>query len=286
VKGFRKQEGASSWRRIALGTWSAPDDPTVYGLLEVDVTRALAFVARCRAETGVHVTLTHLVGRAVALAIRERPETNAVVRVGKRVYLRDTVDVFFQVAFEGGENLSGAKIRQADEKGVVQIAQELSDRAARIRAHQDRDLGRTHAMLRSMPGVVRRPVTRAAAFLTYDVGLDLRRWGLPFDAFGSAMVTNVGMFDLPVGLAPLVPFSHCPMLLTVGAIQDRPAAVDGRVEVRPMVTIGATFDHRLLDGYQAGRLARRFVQALEDPERHLDVGATLRSTLDAGSRLP
>jgi pyruvate/2-oxoglutarate dehydrogenase complex dihydrolipoamide acyltransferase (E2) component len=39
--------------------------------------------------------------------------------------------------------------------------------------------------------------------------------------------------------------------------------------VRPMVTIGATFDHRLLDGYQAGQLAHRFMEALTDPDTHL-----------------
>jgi pyruvate/2-oxoglutarate dehydrogenase complex dihydrolipoamide acyltransferase (E2) component len=238
----------------------------------VDVTRTLAYVRACREQTGVHVTLTHVVGKAVAMAIRERPETNAIVRVGKRVYLRDTVDVFFQVALEGGENLSGAKVRRADDKSVVEIAQELAERVERIRAHADPELERTHGLLQRMPGPLRRPVTRAVAFLTYDLGLDLQRLGIPFDGFGSVMVTNVGMFHLPVGFAPLVPFSHCPMVLTVGAVEDRPAAVDGRVEVRPTVTIGATFDHRLLDGYQAGKLAQRFTAILADPQQMLTAG--------------
>lgn len=269
VERFRKQGQTSSWRSIALGTWRAPDDPTVYGLLEVDVTAALAHVKRLREETGVHVTLTHLVGKAIAMAIRERPDTNAIVRVGKRVHLRDTVDVFFQVAFEGGENLSGAKVRRADDKSVVDIARELADRVARVREGRDPELRRTHSLLGAIPGPLRRPIIRAMTFLTYDVGLNLEPMGIPYDAFGSVMVTNVGTFHLPVGFAPLVPFSHCPMLLTIGTVQDKPTAIDGRVEVRPIVTIGATFDHRLLDGFQAGQLAHRFTTILGDPASHL-----------------
>jgi pyruvate dehydrogenase E2 component (dihydrolipoamide acetyltransferase) len=117
---------------------------------------------------------------------------------------------------------------------------------------------------------MRGPLLKTAAFLTQDLGLDLRRVGIPFDQFGSAMVTNVGMFGLPHGFAPLVPFARTPILATIGAVMDKPVAVDGRVEIRPMLTVGATFDHRLLDGYQAGKLAKRFREVVEDPGRFLE----------------
>jgi pyruvate dehydrogenase E2 component (dihydrolipoamide acetyltransferase) len=55
----------------------------------------------------------------------------------------------------------------------------------------------------------------------------------------------------------------------MGAIRDAPGVVDGRVVVRPTLTIGAAFDHRLLDGYQAGRMAKRFHEVLENPDREL-----------------
>jgi pyruvate dehydrogenase E2 component (dihydrolipoamide acetyltransferase) len=117
--------------------------------------------------------------------------------------------------------------------------------------------------------MLRGPMLKTVEYLTYDLGLDLRKLGLPHDQFGSVMITNVGMFGLPVGFAPLVPFSRVPILLTIGAIEARPKAVEGKVEIRPMVTVGATFDHRLLDGFQAGRIARRFRAVVEDPETAL-----------------
>jgi pyruvate/2-oxoglutarate dehydrogenase complex dihydrolipoamide acyltransferase (E2) component len=82
-------------------------------------------------------------------------------------------------------------------------------------------------------------------------------------------VTNVGMFGLPQGFAPLVPFSRAPIVLTVGTVEKRPRVVDDAVRIRPVLPIGATIDHRLLDGYQIGLIARRFREILEDPAHAL-----------------
>ena len=266
---FTKLKDLPTWRSMALHTWRPPHDPTVYGTLDVDVSRAREWLEAQRRESGAKVTLTHLVGKAVAVAIAERPEVNAIVRRRRHIYVRDTIDVFFQVAFEGGEDLSGAKVTECDRKSVVEIANELRARVEKVRAHEEKEIAKGRSTIQHLPAVLRRPALDLASYLTYDLGLDLRKLGIPYDTFGSAMVTNVGMFGLPSGFAPLVPFARTPILLTVGAVTDRPVAVEGRVEVRPMLTIGATFDHRVLDGYQAGKLAARFRAVMEDPARAL-----------------
>jgi pyruvate dehydrogenase E2 component (dihydrolipoamide acetyltransferase) len=248
-----------------LHTWQPPHDPTVYGTLEVDAQNALDFLAERSEQSGLKITITHLVGKAVAEAIAARPDVNAVVRRGRHIYQRESVDIFFQVAFDGGEDLSGAKISNVDRKSVEEIARELAERAARVRAHADRELTPQRELLSRIPAFLRGPAMHAAEFLSYDLGLNLSRLGLPFDAFGSAMVTNVGMFGLPSGFAPLVPFSRAPIVITVGTIEPRPRAVEGEVKVRPVLPIGATLDHRLLDGFQVGQLTRRFREVLEDP---------------------
>jgi len=217
----------------------------------------------------VKVTLTHLVGKAVACAIAERPEVNAVVRRGRQIYQRDSIDVFFQVAFDGGENLSGAKVRGADRKSVVEIADELSRRAEAIRANDEHELKRSDAMTSRVPALLRKPLMRAVEYATYDLGIDLSALGVPADAFGSAMVTNVGVFGLPHGFAPLVPFSRAPIVVTVGAKRRAPVVVDGEVRPGEVLTLGVTLDHRLIDGYQAGRLAERFEAVLRDPAAEL-----------------
>lgn len=253
---------------MAVHAWSAPRDPTVYGIIDVDAARALAFVEKVRAESGQKVTLTHLVGKAVAAAIAARPEVNAIIRRG-RIYVRDSVDIFFQVAFEGGENLAGTKVSHVDQKSLLELANELGSRAERIRVKKDHPTQQTARLMARLPPSLVRLAMQAGERLTYDYDLDLSRLGVPYDAFGSAMVTSVAGFGLTVGQAPLFPPSRTPICLTVGAVRDAPAVVDGRLEVRPILSIGASFDHRVADGYQAGLMAKRFKEVLENPEKEL-----------------
>jgi pyruvate dehydrogenase E2 component (dihydrolipoamide acetyltransferase) len=268
MAGFRRSHAQSSWRSISLHTWSKPRDPTVYGSIDIDATNALDFVHAQTAASGVKVTLTHLVGKAAANAIAARPEVNSVIRRGHTIYERDSIDVFFQVALDGGEDLSGAKVDAADRKSVVEIARELNERAERVRARDDR-FTQKRALITRVPAALRSVVLRTIEYLDYDLGLDLSRLGIPHDSFGSVMVTNVGSFGLPQGFAPLVPFSRAPLVLTVGSVERRPRAVGDSVQVRPVLSIGATLDHRLLDGFQIGQIARRFRETLEDPVRML-----------------
>lgn len=263
---FRRVEKLSSFRRAALATWRAPNDATVYGSLDVDVSAARAYLAQLSVASGVKVTLTHLVGKAVALALAERPDANVVVRRGRHLFQRDSVDIFFQVAFAGGEDLSGAKISGADRKSLTEIAQELAARTGNIRSQQGDRFARVQGLLEKTPAFLRGPSVAAMTYLTYDLGLDLSRLGIPYDQFGSAMVTNVGMFGVGRAFAPLVPMSRTPLIVTVGAVADAPVARDGEVVVRPMLPLTVTIDHRVLDGYQASRMAARFQEVLEHPE--------------------
>ncbi|MGZ3477025.1 MAG: 2-oxo acid dehydrogenase subunit E2 [Polyangiales bacterium] len=239
----------------------------MYGSLDIDADAALAAVRDLRAKTGARVTLTHLVGRAIALAIADRPEVNGIVRFGS-LYRRETVDVFFQIAFEGGANLNGQKITSADAKDLATIARELESGARAVRDKSAEGV-KTASRLSSLPDALTGFALRLGTFATYDLGLDLTKLGLPYDGFGSAMVTNVGSFGITSGFAPILPISRCPLILLVGEVHDKPVARDGQVVVRPILPIGATFDHRIMDGFHAGALAKHFRQLLEDPSSAL-----------------
>lgn len=265
---FKPVPKLSSWRRIALHTWPPPRDPTVYSTLQIDMTAALRFLERLRRETGTHVTVTHLVAKAIGTALGVHPDGNAIVR-GRWIYQRDSVDVFVQVATNDGEDLSGAKITHVDEKSVVEIARELQEKSDRIRAHRDPELERTKRVLDGLPHWLLGWTMKFTEFAIHGLGLDLSRFGIAPDPFGAAMVSNVGTFGIDWALAPIVPFSRCPIVLLVGTVQPRPLVVEGQVVARPVLVIGTTFDHRLLDGAQAGRLARLVSEILTNPEKHL-----------------
>src|SRR5215470_11241242 len=162
---FRLEKRVSTWRKVAMAAWDKPNDPTVYGTLSVDAGPALQYIDAVRARTGIKVTVTHLVGRAIALAMRETPDINGRI-VGRRLLMRDTVDIFYQVVMENGRELSGAKIDRADEKDAHDIAKELVDKAEKIRARQDPQFESTKSSIDKIPGFLRRPILRLLSYLT------------------------------------------------------------------------------------------------------------------------
>ena len=264
---FRPLEPLLGWRRVAVHAWRAPRDPSVYAVVDMPVQGAVAYIDRVREATGVRITVTHLVARALALGIRAFPQLNGIV-ARKRIMLRETVDIFLQVATEGGRDLSGFKVVRADEKSVVDIAREVAQRVELLRTHRDRQVERTKSVLDRIPLPILGPVMRTIAYLIYDLDIDLSRLGIVKDEFGSAMVSNIGTFGLTTAMAPLVPFSRTPLVVLVGQVEDRAVVEDGRVVVRPLITLGVTFDHRFMDGYQAGKMADLMRAYLADPERY------------------
>ena len=263
---FTPQQDVSSFRRMAAAMWRTPSDPSIYGSMDVDATAALAFLRDHSQATGEKLTVTHLVARAVALALRDQPELNGKVRFWGRLEQRRTIDVFVTIATEGNKDLSGTRIDSADTKSLVAIARELRDRVAKIRSNQDASYKQSKRAFKQMPWWLARPATWVSDVLVNELHVDLTKQGLPPDAFGSAIVTSVGMFGIDSAFAPFVPLARCPMLILVPEVRPRPWAIGDRVEVRPVLRLCATFDHRIIDGAAAGRFAGRLTGLFEKPE--------------------
>ena len=256
---FVPVENASSFRRMAAGMWRAPRDPSIYGQMDVDATKALAFLA----EQQDRVTVTHLVARAVALALRDQPELNAKIRFWGRLEQRQSIDLFVTVAT--GRDLSGARIDRADTKSLAALAREVGQRAGRIRKGDDADYARTRQAMKAMPWWLARPATWLSDVLVNELHVELP--GTPADPFGSAIITSVGMFGIDAAFAPFVPLARCPMLILVPEVRPRPWAVGDTVQVRPVLRLCATFDHRIIDGAAAGRFAARLTALFDSPQQ-------------------
>jgi len=251
----------SSFRRMAAGMWSKPRDPSIYGSMDIDATASLAFLAEHQERHGVKLTITHLVARAVAVALGEQRELNGKVRFWGRLEQRETIDLFVTVATGG--DLSGARIDRADHKSLVELAREVSDRAGKIRKGNDKDYARTRGAMKSLPWWLARPATWASDVLVNELHVELP--GMPGDPFGSAIITSVGMFGIDSAFAPFVPLARCPMLILVPEVRPRPWAVGDSAVVRPVLRLCATFDHRIIDGAAAGRFAARLTELFASP---------------------
>jgi pyruvate dehydrogenase E2 component (dihydrolipoamide acetyltransferase) len=230
--------------------------------MDVDATAALAFLK----AQDTKLTITHLVARAVAVALAEQPELNAKVRFWGKLEQRTSVDVFVTVATPGGD-LSGARIDDADRKSLGELARELRERVGKIRSDRDPSYRKSKRALARVPWWLGRTATWLSDVLVNELHLDLSAHGMPRDPFGSAIVTSVGMFGIDTAFAPFVPLARCPMLILVPEVRVRPWVVGETIEPRPVLRLCATFDHRIIDGAAAGRFAARLTALFSDLER-------------------
>lgn len=253
----------TGWRRIATGTWGWPNDPQILGRLEVDAQPILDAIDTVRDKTGAKVTVTHVVVRALAYALAEAPEINTKLAFGRFVP-RDSVDVFVIVSTGAGSDLSGVKIVGADKKSIVEVAAKTERGAGGARAGRS-ELERAKHLMQVLPVSALHVALRFVSFLTTDLGLDLKRIGLPREPFGSAMVSSVGMFGITEGWTPLSPLYRVPAIMVVGQVAPAPWVIEGRVVTRPVLPITVTIDHRWVDGHTIARLAKAFRAYLADP---------------------
>jgi len=262
---FKSHPNPSTFRRIAGSMWRRPTDPSIYGFIDVDVSDTLAFIARYRAVTGRKLTMTHVVTHAVARAFAAYPDVNAKIRFGGRIDLRDSVDVFVSVATSGGD-LSGIKLEAVDRLPLDAVVDHTTERANRTRAGTDETYRRSRSALGGTPWWLLRPLLWLSDVASNELQLDLPTLGMPRDPFGTAVVTNVGAFGIDTAFAPFVPLGRCPMLLLVSEVKKRPVVVDDTVVVRPVLRLCGTFDHRIIDGVQAGLLADAIREGVMNPD--------------------
>jgi pyruvate dehydrogenase E2 component (dihydrolipoamide acetyltransferase) len=267
---LRRKSDLSAFRKIALGTWHTAYDPSVYGSLTLRMERAEAYLEQFRRVTGKRVTFSHMMAKAAGAALQAMPDANAILRLGG-IYLRERIGVFFQVALEdaatGQIDLSGTTIFEPEQKTLLEIVDEFQERTARVRGGSDRKEAARN-LFRRAPSFAIGPLLDAVSFLGYTLNLDLERLGVPNDAFGSVMITNIGSLGLEEAYAPLVPYSRVPIVMAMGAVLDAPVVEAGKVVPGRVMKVCATFDHRVLDGVHASVMVRTLRDWMEDPYRH------------------
>jgi pyruvate dehydrogenase E2 component (dihydrolipoamide acetyltransferase) len=82
-------------------------------------------------------------------------------------------------------------------------------------------------------------------------------------ADGTFTISNLGMFGIEQFVAVLNPPQAA--ILAVGATEEKPVVREGEVEVRPMMTMTITCDHRAVDGADGAEFLRTVKELLEEP---------------------
>ena len=82
---------------------------------------------------------------------------------------------------------------------------------------------------------------------------------------GTFTISNGGVY----GSLMSTPILNAPQsgILGMHKIQERPMVVGGKIEIRPMMYLALSYDHRIVDGKEAVTFLVRVKEALEDPAR-------------------
>ena len=129
------------------------------------------------------------------------------------------------------------------------------------------------------------PVIRNAELMNFqEVESEVKRLAIkardgkitPDDMIGGTFtITNGGVF----GSMLSTPIINPPQSAILGMhnIVDRPVAVDGKLEIRPIMYIALSYDHRIIDGRESVGFLCRVKECLEDPTTHLLGGDTKKN---------
>ena len=206
---------------------------------EVDMTRVVQLRGRAKGsfqeKNGVKLTYLPFIAKAVAEALKEHPKLNASLSAdNKEITYHSSEDLAIAVDTEKG--LMVPVIKDAGSLNLSGIAQRIADVAERTRTNQ--------VSPDELSG-------------------------------GTFSITNIGsvgaLFDTPIINQPQV------AILGTGTIVKRPMVVtdaDGNdsIAVRHMMYLCLTYDHRLVDGADAGRFLQTLKQRLEAGEFGPELG--------------
>ena len=272
---LRLLRGSAISRKMAMGTWKTTGDPTIYGDIEIDMTKVLEGLENYQENNKVKITPAHLIGKAIAHCMKVRPEINGLIR-GRRIYLRKNVTLFYQVNIEGKPGrkvedaiLGGVTIEKAEDLSTKEIAEILCEKGSKLKKGEDKVMMKNLSLFKYLPWWLSRLYLNLGSWLIYGLNRDMTMLGLPRDPFGSVMITNAGGLGIDRAWAPLVPYSRIPFIVTIGTLKDRPVAVEGKVEVRKTLPLGITLDHRMIDGTHAAFMAKELKKCFDNPNEYL-----------------
>lgn len=197
---------------------------------EIDMSKVVAIRNRLKGEYaerhGAKLTYLAFIARATLDAIANWPWINSELR-GDSIVVKHYVNLGIAVALEGGKGLIVPVIRNAEERNLLGIARAIEDLGERARSK------------RLVPEDVQG---------------------------GTFTITNPGGFGAIFG----TPIINQPQvaILDIGAIVKRAVVVEDEygndaVAIRPIMHLGLSYDHRVIDGAYAAQFMRDLKQSLE-----------------------
>ena len=175
-------------------------------------------------KKGIKLTILPFIIKAAIAGLMEHPYLNSTLDdENEEIILKKYFNIGF--ATDTPEGLMVPVVKNAKEKSILQLAEELTQLAEKARNR------------------------------TIDLA-DLKGGTFTITNYG----TLGGIYGTPIINHPEV------AILGVGKIKDMPVVRDGKIEIRKILHLALSFDHRVVDGGEAARFLNTIIARLEDPD--------------------
>jgi pyruvate dehydrogenase E2 component (dihydrolipoamide acetyltransferase) len=199
--------------------------PHFYATSQVDMTETVKMrknmLQTIEVKTGIRLSYTHLIVKAIAMALEEYPQLNSTF---EEENIKQWKDINIGIAVNLKDGLIVPVLRRANKLNLLEIVAEINsliDRAREKRLREDEFSG------------------------------------------GTFTISNMGALDVESFIAIInVPETA---ILAIGRISDKPAVIEGHIEIRKIMNITLSADHRVIDGVIAARFLKKVKILLEAP---------------------
>ena len=257
-----------SYRKSAIASWSHQKDQNIYCQLELDTSKALAFIDEYNKKLGKNeISLTHFVVKILGECFYKYNVLNLVL-IRNKLFLRKETNVFVSALLRThkGKDLSGVSVKDVPSLSLEQVAENVGKQLELLRKSKETELKGFGAFSKWIVSLFLSVIYKVIDSVIYTLNLYPRLFGLPSDPIGSVIVTNIGSLGLENAFVPLSPYSRCPLIVAIGKTKKKPVVENDIVVPKEMTSLNFTLDHRYADGADVGLFLHYFKKIFEEPE--------------------
>lgn len=240
-------------------------DADVYINKKIDVTELVKYMEK-KKETEPSTTYFHAFAAACAKAIFNKPRLNRFI-INHNCYERNVVSLSFvaKVDFkdDSKEFLAVLPVDKTD--NIDNIRLKIKDKVDKVRSNTKNDTDNTVDILDKLPKFALSIVVPIIKWMDrHDLLPKSFNENLIYNS--SVIMSNLGSIKCGAIYHNITDFGSNGILITFGNIKKEPLVVDGKVEVRDVLEIGATLDERIADGVYMSKSINLLEHIFTHPE--------------------
>lgn len=240
-------------------------DADVYINKKIDVTNLVKYMKE-KKKTEPDTTYFHALAFACAKTVFNRPRLNRYI-INHNCYERDDVSLSFvaKVNFEDNakEFLSVLKVEPNDT--IDDLRNKIKDKVDKVRNNMKNDTDNTVDILDKLPKPILGMVVPIVKFMDrHDLLPKDFNDNLIYNS--TAILSNLGSIKCGAIYHNITNFGSNGIVITFGDIHKEPMVIDGKIEIRDVIDIGANLDERIADGVYMAKAINLLEYILKNPE--------------------